>query len=339
MPTALDLFQFDPKNPLRVQYNVTFQREVLPQTVVALGYIGSRGYHQFRNVESNQAIPIIQADGSYFFPATATGDPPAAIRTSRASACAHRRPLLVQRADRERDERFSGGLQFQASYTLGQVQRRVAGVGSADFTTASSRGTPSIRRTTRGGRTSTSAQLSSSTTATSCRSANATGVAGAIAQGGSCPASWRCGRACRSRRCSVSTAHARARARAAADSVPSWASASDRDNVILGGPEQYLDPDAFVLPAAGTFGDVERNALEGPGLRHVGHGGVQERDQFRRDRRLQFRLEAFNVLNRANFALPANTVFNSRGLAEDVGEITGIVGTARQMQVGVKFEF
>jgi hypothetical protein len=55
--------------------------------------------------------------------------------------------------------------------------------------------------------------------------------------------------------------------------------------------------------------------------------------------RVQFRFEAFNVLNRTNFGLPANTVFNSAGRVENAGEITGISGTARQMQIGVKFEF
>ena len=56
-------------------------------------------------------------------------------------------------------------------------------------------------------------------------------------------------------------------------------------------------------------------------------------------RHLQLRFEGFNILNRANFALPARTVFSAGGPVENAGEITDIVGTARQIQLGVKFTF
>jgi len=55
--------------------------------------------------------------------------------------------------------------------------------------------------------------------------------------------------------------------------------------------------------------------------------------------RVQFRAEGFNVTNHVNFGLPAATVFNSAGLVSTVGQITSIVGTARQFQFGVKVEF
>ena len=119
---------------------------------------------------------------------------------------------------------------------------------------------------------------------------------------------------------------------------PSWAPGYDRDNVILGGPDQYFDPNAFVLPAAGTFGDVERNALEGPGFA-TWDMAVFKSFRFNGKYRAQLRFEMFNALNRANFSLPSNTVFNAAGRIENAGEITGISGTARQMQLGVKFDF
>jgi hypothetical protein len=56
-------------------------------------------------------------------------------------------------------------------------------------------------------------------------------------------------------------------------------------------------------------------------------------------RRLQFRAEVFNVLNRANFGLPQALVFDASGRVPNAGEITTTVGTARQMQFGLKFEF
>src|SRR6202043_1041102 len=46
---------------------------------------------------------------------------------------------------------------------------------------------------------------------------------------------------------------------------PSWNPAFT-GNVILGGPSEYFNPNAFIQPAAGTYGNVGRNILQGPGL-------------------------------------------------------------------------
>ena len=109
-------------------------------------------------------------------------------------------------------------------------------------------------------------------------------------------------------------------------------------NPVLGGAAQYFDPNCFALPAAGTLGNVPRNTLIGPGygsldmaiFKNIPLGGA---------RRLQLRAEGFNVTNHVNFGLPANTVFNSAGRVNNAGQITTIVGTARQFQFGAKFEF
>ena len=39
--------------------------------------------------------------------------------------------------------------------------------------------------------------------------------------------------------------------------------------MILGGPVQYFDPNAFALQPAGTFGDSGRNSLRGPSPQNV----------------------------------------------------------------------
>ena len=95
----LDLLEFDLDNPYMWQYNLTVQRELMPQLSVMVGYIGSRGYELFRNVESNQAIPVIQSDGSYFFPVR---QHPPLTAVGRGEAAQNGRPLVVQRHGRER---------------------------------------------------------------------------------------------------------------------------------------------------------------------------------------------------------------------------------------------
>ena len=54
-------------------------------------------------------------------------------------------------------------------------------------------------------------------------------------------------------------------------------------------------------------------------------------------RELQVRFECFNLLNRANFGLPQNQVFNANGtIREDAGRITSTSTAARQIQLGIK---
>jgi hypothetical protein len=59
--------------------------------------------------------------------------------------------------------------------------------------------------------------------------------------------------------------------------------------------------------------------------------------RFGDSRSVQLRFEVFNLLNRANFALPTAAIFNPDGsYRTDAGRITSTVGTPRQMQLGAK---
>ena len=120
---------------------------------------------------------------------------------------------------------------------------------------------------------------------------------------------------------------------------PSWAPGRDASNAITGKVDEWFDPAAFVLPAAGTFGDVRRNVLRGPNLRVVDFSTFKNQ-QFGKTM-VQFRVEVFNLFNRANFAPPSNPIlFNSDGTrVPGAGRITGLVTPARQVQLGLKFLF
>jgi len=95
---------------------------------------------------------------------------------------------------------------------------------------------------------------------------------------------------------------------------------------------------AFVnLPAGSTrFGTEGRDVLIGPGL-FVADVSAGKNTRFGKDERynLQFRWEAFNSFNRANYNQPA-TVVNVASPA--FGSITS-AGRAREMQVGMRLEF
>ncbi len=109
-------------------------------------------------------------------------------------------------------------------------------------------------------------------------------------------------------------------------------------NPVLGGPDRYFDPTAFELPPAGTYGNLGRNTIIGPGLVLVDLSLVKRFTVFG-DRPLEFRAEGFNVLNRVNFARPSATVFDARGPVGSAGRISSTSTPARQIQLGLRFTF
>ena len=76
-------------------------------------------------------------------------------------------------------------------------------------------------------------------------------------------------------------------------------------------PNQWVSRSAFeeLTPARnpGQFGNEGRNAIRGPGLATVDLS-LFKNFAITESARIQFRAEAFNTLNRANFALPENDI-------------------------------
>ncbi len=107
--------------------------------------------------------------------------------------------------------------------------------------------------------------------------------------------------------------------------------------VILGTPTQYFNPSAFSTPLTGTYGNVGRDTLIGPGIAELDFS-VLKKTALSEKVTLQFRAELFNVLNRANFGTPNAVVFSSAtsGISPTAGVITSTSTTSRQVQFGLK---
>jgi hypothetical protein len=114
------------------------------------------------------------------------------------------------------------------------------------------------------------------------------------------------------------------------DVVGDWQLSGDRpkNEKLL----QYFNVKAFTPNAIGTFGNLGRNALRGPGYANLDLG-IFKAFAITETHSLQFRAEAFNALNRANFGNPV-----TRLASPSVGMIQS-AGSARIVQLGLKYIF
>src|SRR5881296_3559593 len=111
-----------------------------------------------------------------------------------------------------------------------------------------------------------------------------------------------------------------------------------RGPVKIGKVDQWFDPNAFSLPTLGTWGDVGRGVLDGPGLAEIDLS-VFKTIPITERTKLLFRAEGFNVTNRANFNLPNPIIFSGSSISPSAGKITSTATSSRQIQFGLKLMF
>jgi hypothetical protein len=121
----------------------------------------------------------------------------------------------------------------------------------------------------------------------------------------------------------------------------------------------YLNPLAFATPAPGTYGNLKRGMLRGPGFAQFDLI-LTKRFKVSEGSRLEFRTEIFNIFNHANFANPPATLPNVLGVGTNLvqpgqpftaaaagsfGIINSTVtktvglGTNRQIQFALRYNF
>jgi hypothetical protein len=107
--------------------------------------------------------------------------------------------------------------------------------------------------------------------------------------------------------------------------------------VILGSPNQWFNPNAFLAPpnASGFYGNLGRDTLIGPGVATWDFSVLKD-TPIREKTHLQFRAEFFNLLNHPNFNTPNAVVFTPTGVSPTAGLITSTSTTSRQIQFGLK---
>ena len=106
---------------------------------------------------------------------------------------------------------------------------------------------------------------------------------------------------------------------------------------ILGKPDQWFDPDAFLAPPpnSGFWGNLGRDTLTGPGLATWDFSALKD-NRLHERLNVQFRAEIFNLLNRANFNTPNLIAFTPTGVSGTAGAVTSTSTTSRQVQLALK---
>ena len=137
------------------------------------------------------------------------------------------------------------------------------------------------------------------------------------------------------------------------------------DPIISDGGLLFLNPAAFSVPKAGTFGNLERNSVHGPNFRQLDIF-FSKHFAFGPRQNVEFRAEVFNLFNTVNYALPVgllpqaiassnsttvptNTLQPGQAYSEATGgtfgRLTSTVGrtvglgTGRQVQFALRFSF
>ena len=100
-----------------------------------------------------------------------------------------------------------------------------------------------------------------------------------------------------------------------------------------------LNPSVFVTNQGNTFGNLGRNVVIGPGFTNLDIALVKNTRITERTS-LQFRADAFDGFNHANFGQPGSVVNTATfGLISSTRFPTGDSGSSRQLQLALKLMF
>ncbi len=335
------------KNPYLHVYNLNIQRLLPFDTVVTVGYAGSRGIHLLRNTDINTAQPVQQPDGTWLYPAGAPRLNPnfSTIELKTSDGNSWYNALIF-----EIRKRFTRGLDFQSSYTFSRtIDTTQASTFFSDATNATTSAMPEPPGLNYNkGLADFHAQHNwvFNFTWEIPFAKKLTGAAGAILNG------WNLigiGQVRSGNPLTVFLASNRSRSLwnpssgpGLGQDRPSFAPGRSYESAVLGGPDRYFDPTAFVLQPAGTLGTLGRNAFIGPNLRTFDLAAVKNTrwGLLGENTNIQLRVESFNLFNRANFSNPGLQVFGATAdPLPSFGIIRSTVTTARQMQVAIRLSF
>jgi hypothetical protein len=317
--TPLANAQYDPdfRNAIMQQWNLSVQRQLPANFVASIAYVGSKGNHLFIENELNPAI--FGAPGNTFDARRPLAPVFASVRnfSSEGSSIYHSMQLSL-------NKRFSHGLTLNTNYTWSKLIDTGSGDGDAPanpFNIRNERAVSDLDLTHR---------FVASFLYDFPRLGAGPGLLRVLVNG------WQTNGIITLQSGDPFTI---------VSGVDNSQSGIGQDRAdLLGNPylpadrprseliSRYFNTAAFGRNVAGTFGNVGRNTMRGPGQSSVDFGLIRE-VTLHESLRLQFRAEAFNVLNKVNLGNP-----NAMQSSPNFGQIT-TAGQPRLIQLALRLRF
>jgi hypothetical protein len=334
--------QPDIATPAVLTWSLRIEQQIAPHTALTVGYVGSHSYHQILSEDMNEPIPANLSYGTVYYPPNSPfANPALANTTSWVSQGVGAYNSLVVDVRRS----FAGGLQFRGNYTYSKNLDD----GSA-WNTSVSGNTPAFVMFP------LNPKLDWGPAASDVRhSASLNG-------------SYELPFGTKRRFLSQSPAPVNFLVRDWTASAivtlqsgfpltpqlgynpagngdtrnpvrPNW-NPNFSGKLYSRKPQQYFNPAAFLPPPTGTYGNVSRDALTGPGLSELDFSATRNAHLTERVG-FQFRAEFFNILNHTNFLTPNPVVYTSAtsGISPSASVVTATSTTSRQIQFGAKLQF
>ena len=349
--------------PALISWSLRVEQELTPDTVLTVGYVGSHGYHEIIGVDGNEPFPVVcpaapcPADYPANFPAGIAGTPVPA-GTYYVPTSVRPNPALVNTwtyfsegdssynaLQIDLNHRFSHGLSLRGVYTWSKA---LDDGDSLNSTTSG--GEPALVSNPFNVKADWGLANFNVTSAAAINGVyelpfgrgkpflgNASGFGGGLASGWSIN--------------SIVTlqsgfpftpqlSYNPSNNGDTKDPVRPFVNPAFTGPVIIGSPDQWFNPAAFLAPPnnSGFYGNVGRDTLIGPGLATWDLSFLKD-TRIHERLNLQFRAELFNILNHANFNTPNAVVFTPSGVSPTAGVITSTSTTSRQIQFALRLRW
>jgi hypothetical protein len=321
--------QSHPHRAYSMQWNLSVQRQLAADMVLTLGYVGSRANHLPRSIEDADQVPPnlvkVSADGHLLFPtnpALKKGGPIPRINPNfgRIATTVWDDFSTYHSLVADFDKRFGHGFLFKAAYTWSKSIDEGSNTFSDNETTNTSGVTyaffPQLQRAVSDFDVAHRLVLTYSWAVPTPGSFH--GATKALLAG------WQLGGIFSAQTGPPFTVTLKNDQARTGDSRVGSSSGGQRPNynpapgcspnaVNPGNPLTYVKLQCFSFPPLGELGNLGRNTLRGPGLQNFDASLFKNWPLWREQTSLQFRVEAFNVLNHANFQEPKTKIFDGSG--------------------------
>ncbi len=334
--------QQDLYTPTVISYNFRIEQQLTPNTALSVGYAGSHGYHETLSADLNQALPGIcpaspcpasyPSGTTYYAPGTPLANP--ALGSSWAwisSADSNYNAVSV-----DFRHRLSSGFEFRTAYTWSKS------LDDGDTLNASAAANaPGLAMNTQNIRVDWGPSTYDVRQIVAVNGIyelpfgrNTSGLPKVLAQGWSVTGifSYNTGFPFTPQLSFNPSNNGNTTNPVRPSLNPAF-----KGPIIIGSPNQYYNPNAFVVPPNGTYGNFGRDALTGPGLSELDLS-VLKNTRFSERITLQLRGDVFNIANHPNFSTPNLVVFNSATAppSGSAGVITSTSTSSRQLQLAAK---